>query len=110
MVFFEGSKVNVPQVAIFDKNMAVGKSENLVMLHVYKLESSLNTIYYYNKIDCSKLDQSCCLCKVKIPYNKFMLLGLKTFGFDQGFKNTTLRIDSQRRLSKYCTFKKECLI
>jgi len=32
---FEGSKVNGPQVAIFDKNMAVGKSENLAMLHPY---------------------------------------------------------------------------
>ena len=32
-------KVNVPQVAIFDKNMADGKSENLVMLRVYKLEA-----------------------------------------------------------------------
>ena len=26
------------KVAIFDKNMAVGKSENLVMLHTYKLK------------------------------------------------------------------------
>ena len=33
----------VPQVAIFDKNMAVGKSENLVMLHVYKLETDHST-------------------------------------------------------------------
>ena len=40
---FEGSKVNVPQVAFFDKNMAVGKSENLVMLHVYKLETDHST-------------------------------------------------------------------
>ena len=34
---FEGSKVNVPQVAFFDKNMAIGKSKNLVMLHPYDL-------------------------------------------------------------------------
>ena len=46
MVFFEGSKVNVPQVAIFDKNMAVGKSKNLVMLHVYKLEKDHTTFIY----------------------------------------------------------------
>jgi hypothetical protein len=42
---FEGSKVNVPQVAFFDKNMAVGKSENLVMLHVYKLEIDHATFF-----------------------------------------------------------------
>ena len=45
MVFFEGSKVNVSQVAIFDKNMAVGKSKNLVMLHVHKLEKDLATSF-----------------------------------------------------------------
>ena len=39
LVFFEGSKFNIPQVAIFDKNMADGKSENLVMLRVYILEA-----------------------------------------------------------------------
>ena len=37
MVFFEGSKINVTKVAVFDKNMAVGKSENLVTLHPYDL-------------------------------------------------------------------------
>ena len=45
LVVFEGSKVNVPQVAIFDENMAVGKSENLVMLHVYKLETDHATFF-----------------------------------------------------------------
>ena len=45
LVVFEGSKVNVPQVAVFDKNMAVGKSENLVMLHVYKLEKDRATSF-----------------------------------------------------------------
>ena len=45
LVVFEGSKVNVPQVAVFDKNMAVGKSENLVMLHVYKLEKDPATSF-----------------------------------------------------------------
>ena len=45
MVVFEGSKVNLPQVAIFDKNMAVRKSENLVMLHVYKLEKDHATLF-----------------------------------------------------------------
>ena len=37
LVFFEGSKINLTQVAIFDKNMAVEKSENLIMLHPYEL-------------------------------------------------------------------------
>jgi hypothetical protein len=37
LVFFEGSKNNVTKVAIFGKNMAVGKSENLVTLHPYDL-------------------------------------------------------------------------
>ena len=41
----KGSKVNVPQVAIFDKNMAVRKSKNLVMLHVHKLEKDHATFF-----------------------------------------------------------------
>ena len=45
LVAFEGSKVIVQQVAVFDKNMADGKSENLVMLHVYKLEKDRATSF-----------------------------------------------------------------
>ena len=45
LVVFEASKVNVPQVAVFDKKMAVGKSENLVMLHVHKLEKDRATSF-----------------------------------------------------------------
>ena len=45
LVVFEASKFNVTQVAVFDKNMAVGKSENLVMLHVYKLEKDRATSF-----------------------------------------------------------------
>ena len=41
----KGSKVNVPQVAIFDKNMAVGNSKNLGMLHVHKLEKDHATFF-----------------------------------------------------------------
>ena len=41
----KAQKVNVPQVAIFYKNMAVGKSENLIMLHVYKLEKDHATFF-----------------------------------------------------------------
>ena len=37
LVLFEGSKINVTKVARFDKNMAVGKSKNLVTLHPYDL-------------------------------------------------------------------------
>ena len=45
LVFFESSKVNVQQVAISDENMAVGMLENLLMLHVYKLETDHTTFF-----------------------------------------------------------------
>ena len=46
LVFFEGSKINVTKVAIFDENMAVGKSENLVTLHPYDLKQPFFRGYF----------------------------------------------------------------
>ena len=37
LVFFEGSKINITKVAIFDNNMAVGKSKNLETLRPHDL-------------------------------------------------------------------------
>ena len=47
LVFFEGSKINVTKVAIFDENMAVGKSKYyLVSLYLYELTKPSDPLWW----------------------------------------------------------------